>query len=113
VSHVGPCSKLTQRKDRRFDKACIRWHLGAPRQIQRGQLIHESVFDKIAKDDSYRPKARLYGNLDWNSVDDLRALVEVDPYTNFVKLLEEIQNPMFNVSDQQLDTYLNLINSGK
>jgi hypothetical protein len=79
-----------------------------------GQRIHESVFDKIDQDHSYRPRAYLYDSLDWNSDEDLRNVpIEKDPYTTFARLLKELTDSTFNVSDQQLDERIASVESGE
>jgi hypothetical protein len=82
--------------------------------MQPGQRIHESVFDKINRDHSYRPKARPYGSFDWDSINDLRnVLIEEDPYTKFAKFLEEITNSIFEMPDQELDVRIASVESGE
>jgi hypothetical protein len=91
-----------------------RWHLGAPRQVQPGQRIHESVFDKINKDPGYSPKARLYGDLNWRTSEELRdMLIEEDPYTKVAGILERLQASISDATDKDLDILLIHVQSGK
>jgi hypothetical protein len=88
-----------------------RAHAGEPRQVKPGQLIHESVFDKIIKDRDYYPKACLYGGLDWVNQGELRStIMEEDPYTKATEILDELQK---QITDQRLDVFFTLINSSE
>jgi hypothetical protein len=86
--------------------------VGAPRQVQPGQRIHESVFDKISK--GYSPKARLYGDFDWHTSERLRdTLLEEDPYTKVAGILEKLHTSILDARDEDLDILLILVESGK
>jgi hypothetical protein len=90
-----------------------RSHVGRPRQVKPGQLIHESVFDKIDRD-SYFPKACLYGDFHWNGLKKLKeTMIEEDPFTKVAGILDELQNSIFDVTDQRLDMLLTIINSSE
>jgi hypothetical protein len=88
-------------------------HAGGPRQVQRGQLIHESVFENIKKT-QIMPKALLYDSLSWNDAEELRnmELIEQDIYSNASTLMNKLREKN-EVSEADFNTLLTLIASGK
>ena len=87
-------------------------HRGESRQIQRGQRIHESVF-KLIRDKKYVPRARFYDTtLNWSNLERLRGqLMEEDPYTNAVRLIEELEKPE-DIQNERMDVLMNLFATG-
>ncbi|THV02718.1 WD40 repeat-like protein [Dendrothele bispora CBS 962.96] len=95
-------------------------HHGAPRQVQAGQLIHESVFKNEAQEDrlqNYEPKARILDGVLWD--DNIQTLlkekkmIEKDPYVSanaVLSKLKELKSPVIN--DEDLDVLKTLITSG-
>jgi hypothetical protein len=88
-------------------------HKGRPRQVQHGQLIHESVLKNIERTKN-TPKALLYGSLDWSDTEELKSkqLVERDIYLNASTLMDELGKKN-DVSDADVNTILTLFASGK
>jgi hypothetical protein len=84
--------------------------VGRPRLVQPGQLIHESVFDKIERHD-YFPKARIYNGLHWSNLK--RIALEEDPYTKVAGIMDGLQKAVFDVPEQRLDLLLTLIKSSE
>jgi hypothetical protein len=78
-------------------------HFGGPRQVQRGQLIHESVF-KLVEDDStpYKPKAIIHSNIGWDDKESLSRIMERDPYESAALVLSDLDKP--NSSELGLGT---------
>jgi hypothetical protein len=77
-----------------------------------GQLIHESVFDKIKKEPGYWPKARLYDGVSWKNSGELRSqFIEDDPYTKVTGILE-LKGSIFKIPDLRLDVFLASARSG-
>ncbi|KAF9064616.1 hypothetical protein BDP27DRAFT_1425619 [Rhodocollybia butyracea] len=66
-----------------------RWpHLGSPRLIQTGQLIHKSAFKK-----DYVPKAKLLDGVVWNeNYLKNQKLIEKDPYLSADTLMSSIND---------------------
>jgi RNA polymerase-interacting CarD/CdnL/TRCF family regulator len=87
--------------------------MGGPRQVQRGQLIHESVFENIKKT-NITPKALLYDSLDWNNTEEFRnkELIERDIYSNASTLMHELGEKN-EVSEVDANTLLTLLASGE
>ena len=80
--------------------------------MQRGQLIHESVFENI-KRTRIKPKALLYDSLDWNAKEfEKKELIERDIYSNASALMEELGRKD-EVSEVDGNTLLTLLASGK
>jgi hypothetical protein len=81
--------------------------------VQRGQLIHESVFENIKKT-KMTPKALLYDSLDWNDPEKFKnkKLVERDIYSNASTLMNELGKKN-DVSEVDANTLLTLIASGR
>jgi hypothetical protein len=81
--------------------------------VQRGQLIHESVFKNI-KRTQITPKALLYDLLDWNDVEEFKnkELIEQDLYSNASVLMDELRRKN-EVSEVDSNTLQTLIASGE
>jgi hypothetical protein len=81
--------------------------------VQRGQLIHESVFVNI-KNTKNMPKALLYDSLDWNDTEifENKKLIERDLYTNTSALMDELGKKN-DVSEVDANTLLTLLASGE
>jgi hypothetical protein len=81
--------------------------------VQRGQLIHESVFENI-KRTQIMPKALLYDSLDWNDAEELKnmGLMERDIYSNASALMDELRKKN-EVSEADTNTLLTLLASGE
>ena len=59
--------------------------------MQRGQLIHESVFVNL-KNTNIEPKARLYDSFEWSDVEMLKnSMMEKDLYTNVSALMSKLK----------------------
>jgi hypothetical protein len=81
--------------------------------VQRGQLIHESVFENI-KNTRNMPKALLYDSLDWNDTEKFRKdeLIERDIYSNASALMDELGKKS-RVSEVDVNTLLTSLASGE
>jgi hypothetical protein len=81
--------------------------------VQRGQLIHESVFENI-KNTKNIPKALLYDSLDWNNTEKFKEekLIERDIYSNASALMDELVKKD-DVSEADENTLLTLLASGE
>jgi hypothetical protein len=90
----------------------FRPHAGRPRQVQPGQLIHESVFENIKSGNI--PKALLYDSLDWNAIEEFddKKLVERDLFSNASALMDKLKKKN---EDLEVDasTLLTLLASGE
>ena len=84
--------------------------------MQNGQLIHESVLDKMAK--RYKPKAHIYDEeLVWEeaTLKD-RMMIEKDPYTqanDVFSHLRELDWTTSEISDADVDVLSTLASSGE
>ena len=59
----------------------FRPHRGAPRQIQKNQKIHDSVYMLMKPPKTYKPKARFPDSTQWDSEQHKMLWMEKDPYT--------------------------------
>jgi hypothetical protein len=88
-------------------------HLCGPRQLQPGQLIHESVFREM-DNGIYRPKAHFYDKeIQWDLENlEARGMVEKDPYTQAGHLLSQFEKTN-SVSKEDFDAFPMLAETGK
>jgi hypothetical protein len=91
--------------------------LGGARLIQEGQLIHESVFKRMAEsEDEYLPKAVFSNGSSWRSLALLMPdhLVERDPYASAELVLSNLKNPETSkLTDGDFNVLSTLVASGK
>jgi hypothetical protein len=84
-----------------------------PRKMQEGQLIHESVFNKM--DDAttlYKPKATTYDGSEWYRRDS--GLVEPDPYESAAQVFLDLKNANSpKISNANLNALIALSHLGK
>ncbi|KAJ6599273.1 hypothetical protein DFH09DRAFT_902966 [Mycena vulgaris] len=99
------------------DADSVEWppHCESPRQVQAGQLIHESVLSELAE--GYYPKARIYNGVDWDE-STLKGLsmIEGDPYIQADEILSRIDKLDWwtgGVSKADVDVLMTLASSGK
>ncbi|OCH94875.1 hypothetical protein OBBRIDRAFT_51149 [Obba rivulosa] len=86
-------------------------HFCAPRQIQPGQLVHQSVFDNFPK---YKPRALLCGGLSWErGKDGLLDIMEKDPYTSAVSALSGLTRDPNSQGDLDVLVFLLSTDSGR
>jgi hypothetical protein len=86
-------------------------HFSAPRKIQDGQYIHESVFDDVeVYDQKYSPIAEWLDGKKWDRA-ELKDKIEYDPYASATKVFEKVKTGDFKVAD--LSVLTTLISSGE
>jgi hypothetical protein len=89
----------------------LRLHGGEPRRVQRGQRIHESVFELIGK--GYTPLALLHNEIQWEDVyRQKERLMEPDLFTNAQELMNKLEEKE-EVSEEDTHALLTLLASGK
>ena len=96
-------------------------HWEHPRQVQKGQLIHESVLDGIPT--GYEPKARIYDDeiawdiLVWDkAVLENRKMIEIDPYAQVGEVLSRLHQHDWAKSefpDADVDVLTTLASTGE
>ncbi|KAJ7637983.1 hypothetical protein DFH06DRAFT_1002113 [Mycena polygramma] len=92
----------------------IKWrqHKQQPRQIQKGQKIHETVLNDLR--DGYVPSARFYdAELSWLLTSDWKdSVLEVDMYMQAAEILGSLKKEE-NLSEEQIKRLLELTSSGR
>lgn len=89
-------------------------HFERPRQMQAGQLIHESVFGEMVQDPKYIPQVRIHGEETMWDKEKLKALrmVEEDPYAEAGYILHQLKVTS-RVRKEHVDVLSNLASRGK
>ncbi|KAL0960442.1 hypothetical protein HGRIS_005485 [Hohenbuehelia grisea] len=129
ILELLPCIRHLSYKD--SDSTTSDQHLGRPRVVQPGQLIHQSVLAAMIKDSDtsdqhhdlsaqldtpinqsgYVPRALIHGNMKWIDMKDRKDRIEEDPYSSAGPLLAALKQQTGDLSESNTNVLERLIST--